>query len=173
MIIEVPNGTSAEVKGDKITVKGSLGTNVRKINTELLLVTAKGDKIEITPTENRILAAKAAKAVNAVGKEIKNDIDGVNKYFERRMTIVFAHFPITAEAKGSEFIIKNMLGERAARKCKIVGSTKVEVKGQEVRVYGTLLDDVGQTAANIRTASKIRKKDGRVFQDGVYYALEG
>jgi large subunit ribosomal protein L6 len=45
------------------------------------------------------------------------------------------------------------------------------VKGQNVRVYGTSLDDVSQTAANIRLACKIRNKDSRVFQDGLYYEI--
>ncbi len=172
MIIEVPNGISAQVKGNEITIKGSLGTNTRIFNDELLHITASGNKIEITPTSEKVLAKKAADSVNSVKKEILNDLAGVNEYFEKRMAIVFAHFPITAEANGKVFLIKNMLGERAARKAKIVGATKVEVKGQEVRVYGSKLDDVAQTAANIRTACRIRKKDGRVFQDGIYYALK-
>jgi large subunit ribosomal protein L6 len=69
-------------------------------------------------------------------------------------------------------VIKNLIGERAPRLASIAGTTKVEVKGQNVRLYGTSKDDVSQTAANIRKACKIRKKDGRIFQDGIYYAIE-
>lgn len=172
MIVEVPEGVKAEVQGSEVTVSGSLGSNKRTFNDMLLKVRMKDGKIEVTTIENAALAVKANKAVNAFAKELRNDVQGVAAHFEKRMTIVFAHFPMTVEAKGSEFMIRNMLGERATRKADIVGSAKVEIKGQEVRVYGTSLDEVSQTAANIRNATKTRKRDIRVFQDGIYYAIE-
>lgn len=172
MMVEVPEGVKVEVKGNEVSISGSLGANRRAFNDMLLKVHASGNKVEVLPIQSPILAAKAAKAVNSFAKELRNDIGGVAKHFERNMTIVFAHFPMTVEVKGSEFLIKNMLGERATRKADIVGATKVEVKGQGVRIYGTSLDDVSQTAANIRTATKTRKRDIRVFQDGIYYAME-
>ena len=45
------------------------------------------------------------------------------------------------------------------------------MKGQNVRVYGPSLDDVSQTAANIRKACRMRNKDTRVFQDGLYFEV--
>ena len=97
---------------------------------------------------------------------------GVNTYYEKKMRIVFAHFPINVEIKGDRLHINNIIGERVPRISKIVGTTKIEAKGQNVRVYGTSLDDVSQTAGNIRLVCKIRNKDSRVFQDGIYYELE-
>ena len=72
------------------------------------------------------------------------------------------------EVKGKEMLIKNFLGEKQPRKAKIPGQTKVEVKGQEVTVTGLSKEDVGQTIANIRSATRIRNRDSRVFQDGFY-----
>ena len=170
--IELGNGVQAEVKGNEVTVKGSLGSNSRKFNDALLKVTKEGNSIKIEPTaHSAALQKKAAMAERAFAKEIRNDISGVTKHYEFNMQVVFAHFPITVEAKGDTVQIKNLIGERAPRVARIVGATKVEVKGQNVRVYGTKLDDVSQTAANLRKACKIREKDGRVFQDGVYFAV--
>jgi large subunit ribosomal protein L6 len=76
------------------------------------------------------------------------------------------------EVKGDELLIKNIIGERFPRSSKIVGSTKIEIKGQNVRIYGTSLDDVTQTAGNIRLRCKMRNKDIRIFQDGLYYEIE-
>ncbi len=171
MKIEIPNGVKVEVNGSEVHTAGSLGSNVRRFNDVLLEVKASGNAVEVMPTTKPALARKAGKAVNAFAKELKNDMQGVTKHFEKHMSIVFAHFPMVVEAKGSEVSIKNMFGERSVRKADIIGSTKVEVKGQNVRVYGTCLDDVAQTAANIRNATKIRKRDIRVFQDGIYYAI--
>ncbi len=172
MIIDIAEGVKAEVKGNQIAVTGSLGTNRRRFNDSLLSVTAKANGIEIEPTVNKKLSKKAGMAANSLAKELRNDMLGVTKHFEMRMTALFAHFPMTVEVKNDELMIKNMTGERAPRKAAIQGSTKIEVKGQNLRIYGTKLDDVSQTAANIRRASKTRKKDERVFQDGVYYSIE-
>ena len=46
---------------------------------------------------------------------------------------------------------------------------KVEVKNKvDVIVTGADIEKVGQTAANIERACRIRKRDRRVFQDGIY-----
>jgi len=172
MEIEVPNGTSIEIKGNMIEVKGSLGTNKREFNDSLIKVTKSDKKIVIDSVKDKGLAKKAVKVEGTFKTELENDIKGVNAHFEKKMRIVFAHFPITVEVKDKTVFIKNIIGERFPRTADIVGSTTIEVKGQAVRVYGISLDDVGQTAANLRKACKIRNKDDRVFQDGLYYELE-
>ena len=64
--------------------------------------------------------------------------------------------------------IENFIGERHPRSSKIVGDAKVQVKGDEVIITGVNKEDVGQTMANLEQATKIRGKDPRVFQDGIY-----
>ncbi len=167
--VEIPNGISVEVKGGAIVTKGALGVNERRFNSALLEAKVSGSKLTINPVNDRKLAKKAAKAAQALAGEAQNDIAGVTKYFETSMEAVFAHFPMTLEVKGPKLMIKNMFGERAPRSADIVGNTKIEIKDKSVRIYGTKLDDVGQTAANIRTACKVRNKDVRVFQDGIYH----
>ncbi|MEM2385595.1 MAG: 50S ribosomal protein L6, partial [Candidatus Bathyarchaeia archaeon] len=51
---------------------------------------------------------------------------------------------------------------------KIVGNAKVRISGDDVIVQGISIEDVSQTAANIEQATKIRRKDPRVFLDGIY-----
>lgn len=170
--IEAPGAVQIEIKGDEVIAKGTLGSNSRKFNDALLEVSKEGGKVVIKARESKVLAKKAAMAEKSFAKELQNDINGVQKHFEANMQIVFAHFPITVEAKEGTVFIKNLIGERAARTAKIAGNTTVEVKGANVRLYGTRLDDVSQTAANLRRACRIREKDSRVFQDGIYFALE-
>jgi large subunit ribosomal protein L6 len=84
------------------------------------------------------------------------------------MKIVYAHFPIKAAVKGDTFVIENFLGEKSPRKTSILGSTKVQVKGDQVVLTGPDVELVGQTAANIERATKIKGFDPRIFQDGIY-----
>jgi large subunit ribosomal protein L6 len=173
-MIELPikEGVSVEIKGNEVETKGSLGSNRRKFNDALLKISKKENRIIIDAVNEKALAKKAMKAENSMRREIENDMRGVTEHFERKMLAIFAHFPITIEVKGNEVLIKNIIGERFPRSSRIVGSTKIEVKGQNIRVYGTSLDDVTQTAANIRQACRMRNKDIRIFQDGLYYETE-
>ncbi|MEC7431143.1 MAG: 50S ribosomal protein L6, partial [Candidatus Thermoplasmatota archaeon] len=43
----------------------------------------------------------------------------------------------------------------------------------DVTVSGSDREKVGQTAANIERACKIKKRDRRVFQDGIYIVSKG
>jgi large subunit ribosomal protein L6 len=86
------------------------------------------------------------------------------------MVVVYAHFPIKVEVdKGKKIVkISNFLGEKLPRYASIVGDTEVRVEGDRIYIEGISKEDVGQTAANIRLATKIKKKDPRVFMDGIY-----
>ena len=101
---------------------------------------------------------------------INNMITGVTDGFTYHMKIVFAHFPMAVKVQDKEKIvtIENFIGERHPRSSKIVGDAKVQVKGDEVIITGINKEDVGQTMANLEQATKIRGKDPRVFQDGIY-----
>ena len=169
--IELPNGIKAEVKGTTIAISGKLGTNTRIFNDALVNIKAESGKITLDHMKDKQLVLKGMNAENALFREIQNDIKGVTENFEFKMKSVHAHFPITVEVKGQAININNIIGERVPRIAKIAGATKVEVKGQNVRVYGPSLDDVSQTAANIRKACRMRNKDTRVFQDGLYFEV--
>ena len=84
------------------------------------------------------------------------------------MQVVFSHFPINVSAKGKEIEINNFTGEKKPRKAEIVGNTKVEIKGKEIILKGINKEEIGQTAANLEKATKIKNRDQRVFQDGIY-----
>ncbi|MCL5099661.1 MAG: 50S ribosomal protein L6 [Candidatus Marsarchaeota archaeon] len=170
--VAVPEGIEIRIDGDKVITKGALGMNERAFNHLLLTVESGAKSVKISAIDDKKLAKKANQAAVALANEVRSDISGVTKNFEIVMEAVYAHFPMTLEVKGSELLIKNMFGERMPRPAAIVGSTKIEIKGKDVKVYGTKHDDVSQTAANIRQACKVHGKDTRVFQDGVYYASE-
>jgi hypothetical protein len=72
-------------------------------------------------------------------------------------------------------IIENFTGERRSRNVKVVGNVKVTIQPEDILVQGTNLEEVSQTAAKIEQATRVRRKDPRVFLDGLYVfeRLEG
>jgi len=78
------------------------------------------------------------------------------------------HFPFKVEISGNEITINNFLGEKIPRKAKIVDGCKVEIKGDEISVSGINKESVGLTAARLEIATKVKNRDRRVFQDGIF-----
>lgn len=164
--IEVPEKVQVTLDPDgTVKVKGPLGEVSRKLAHPRVRVERKGAHIVVSSE----LPRKREKAlVGTYASHIRNMIEGVTKGFEYRMKIVYAHFPIKASVKGSTFVIENFLGEKSPRKTEILGATKVTVKGDIIELTGPDVEAVGQTAANIERATKIKGYDPRVFQDGIY-----
>jgi len=65
-------------------------------------------------------------------------------------------------------LIENFTGEKNPRRAKIIGDVKVKIQSEDIIVQGINLEEVSQTAANIEQATKVKKKDPRVFLDGIY-----
>ncbi|MGC8699597.1 MAG: 50S ribosomal protein L6 [Candidatus Micrarchaeia archaeon] len=168
MQVEIPKEIEAKVDGEFVIVSGKLGSSKARINRKLLDVKIEGNKINIESSQSKKLKRVARMAENALAGRLKGLFEGVQNGIERKMVVAYVHFPIALELSGNTLIIKNIFGERAPRKAKIVGNTKLEIKGQDITVKGIDPYEVGQTITNIEKACKITEKDTRVFQDGIY-----
>lgn len=160
--MKIPEGAKVSVEGQKVTVSGAKGTLSRSFSHPDLTIAMKGDEF---------VASGSNKITTTVETHVRNMALGVTKGYSMKLKSIFAHFPIAIELKGKEMLVKNFLGEKQPRRAKIVGQTKVEAKGQEMTITGISKDEVGQTYSNLKTATKIRNRDSRVFQDG-YYVVE-
>jgi large subunit ribosomal protein L6 len=155
-----------KVDGNKIIVNGNLGSVEKEFDPRIVRIEVKDGKVEVIPLVKNKKKAKMIK--NTYLSLIKQMEEGVTKGYEQIMEVVFSHFPISLEVKEDKLIIKNLYGERIPREAKIVGKTKIEIKGKNLRVYGIDKYEVFQTVANIMQACKQNKFDPRVFQDGIY-----
>ncbi len=167
--VEIPENVNVTIDGLRVVVEGPKGKLERDFSH------AKG--VKISKKDNKIIvetffANRKKKAlVGTIASHIENMIKGVIKGYKYRLKIIYSHFPITVEVDNSNRIvrIKNFLGERSDRVAKIIGDdVKVTVKGEDVIVEGIDIEHVGQTAANIELATKVKDKDRRVFADGIY-----
>jgi large subunit ribosomal protein L6 len=163
---EIPIPEGIDVTVDKaVTVKGSKGTLTRNFNNNTIQIKVEDEKVVV---EARFPKKKDKAMLGTIRSHIRNMIIGLTDGFTYNMKIVYAHFPMTVKTAGNKITIENFLGERHPRSAKIVGDVKVQIKGDEVIVSGINKEHVGQTMANMEQATKIKGRDPRVFQDGIY-----
>ena len=163
--LEIPEGVTVTYDKPMITVQGPLGKTWKSFKKIPVTIDIKDGKVlfkaQGTRDKNRAI-------MNTSRSLIRNLCEGVVEGYTIKMKIVFSHFPITVKVEGKTVLIENFQGERAPRKTKVWGDTKVVPKGDDVIITGHVLTDVSQTAAEIENGSRVKNKDHRVFLDGVY-----
>ena len=163
--IPFPDKVNVSYKNKVLEVKGPKGMLTRKFENGYIEVKATKNEVIV----ETILPRKKDFALAGTWRgHITNMIKGVQKDYEYELKIVYAHFPIKTSVKGDNFLIENFLGERHPRNARIMEGSKVKVSGEKVNVSGIDLEAVSQTATNIEQATKIKRYDPRVFQDGIY-----
>ncbi|MEZ0393969.1 MAG: 50S ribosomal protein L6 [Desulfurococcaceae archaeon] len=169
--VEVPEGVEVKVEGPRVTMKGPKGVVTRDFS-HMRGVDLRFDEANRKFVVEAFIANRRARAlVGSAVAHLKNMIVGVTKGYRYKLKIIFSHFPVTVVVDKEKGLvrIRNFLGEKAERVAKIVGEqTTVRVEGEDVIVEGPDIEEVGQTAANIEMATKIKDKDRRVFSDGIY-----
>jgi large subunit ribosomal protein L6 len=163
--IQVPDDVQLTIEGRRVTVKGAKGMLMRDFSHEPVQLEIEGKTVKIWVAWPR---KKESALVGTIRSHIQNMITGVTKGFTYKLKIVFSHFPISTKVKEKTFLIENFTGERCPRKAKIIGNVQVKIEGEDIIVQGINLEEVSQTAANIEQSTKVKKKDPRIFLDGLY-----
>ncbi len=163
--VKVPDGVQVKVQGRQVAVSAKGTTLERTLYHPRVTVAEEGQEVRI---RCEYPDRRDGALVGTFAAHIRNMILGVTQGFTYEMKIVYSHFPVKVTVKGPEFVIENFLGEKFPRRARILGVTKVEVKGDQVVLTGPDIEAVSQTAANIEQATRIKGFDPRVFQDGIY-----
>ena len=169
--IHVPEGVNVTITGSTVKVKGKAGELSRDFASTFVQLKKEGKDLVVHADLPR---KKTRALVGTFAAHIRNMVKGVQEPYEYKLVVRFAHFPIKVKVQADKVIIENFLGERTARKARVMGNgTKVKASGEEVVVTGPDVEAVSQTAANIEQACIIRGFDPRVFQDGIYIVQKG
>ena len=167
--MEIPEGVKVTLDGNHhITVKGPNGKITKDFShVRGIKVSIEGKKIFVSTNFPKSATLALTKTVINL---IKNLIIGVQTNYKYICKVCYSHFPCTVEVKPEkkEIHVVNFLGERAPRVTRYLDNVEVKVEGDDVILIGPDKETLGQTAANIQKCCRIRKKDPRVFQDGVY-----
>jgi len=168
--IKLPENVTATIENSEITIKGERGELKRVFSHPQIKIEINNNKIII---HGKNVRKKQKALIGTIVAHVKNMIKGVTEEFEYKMKTVFSHFPIKTSVEEDMFVIQNFLGERSPRKAKILEGVQVETKGEDVTVKGIDKEKVGQTVANIERATAVKRRDIRVYQDGVYRISRG
>jgi len=168
--IDIPDGVQVDVQGPVVKVSGEKGSLQRAFDDPAVEITAEDDVVKVAAEFPR---SREKSLVGTYASHIHNMFKGVTDGFTYRMKVVYSHFPVKVSVEGDHVLIDNFLGEQYPRRADILGDVTVTVKGDNVTLEGINKEHVGQTAANIERAVRVRRRDIRVFQDGIYITEKG
>jgi len=169
--VTLPEGFEVEVKNSTVMLRYNGKEEKKSFRTKNIEIVVEDNTIVVKGVNEK---RKTNAIVNTIAKHIMNLIEGLSRGYEYRMRIIHSHFPMNVQVSGREVVITNFTGEKKPRKARIIGeNTTVQVKGKDVIIRGTNKEHVGQTAANIELATRVKRKDLRIFQDGIYLVERG
>ncbi len=163
--VEIPEGVEFKIEGRIMTAKGPKGENKKELSNPKIEVTVEEKKVTLSAKN----ATKREKTnIGTFESHITNLMRGVKERFVYRLKICSGHFPMNVTCTKEEFSVKNFLGEKIPRVLKLKPGVDVKLEGEQVTVESTNKEFAGQTAAEIERLTKVKNKDRRVFQDGIY-----
>ncbi len=143
MPVDLPQGVSATIGADAVTVKGSKGS--------LTLALKSGIKVELKDKHLAVEAESAAEGLNAIAgatrAHLANMVTGVTKGYEKKLELVGVGYRAAVQAKS----LTLTLGYSHLINYAIPDGVTIETPSQtEIIVRGIDRQRVGQTAAEIR-----------------------
>lgn len=163
--IEIPEGVQVKKEDYNIIVEGPQGKVEKVLRHPMIDIIIESNLIKIKPKKQ---SRREKKILGTFKSHIKNLIQGVQEKFEYVLKICSGHFPMTVTHDKNKIIIKNFLGERIPRKAEIQENVEVKIEGELITIISTDKEKAGQSAANIEKATRIKGRDNRIFQDGIY-----
>lgn len=172
--INLSDDSSVNIDGFNVTISNGGKTVSREFRHPKVTIRNSHNTLEVYCN----LPRRPDKAIAGTwAAHLRNMVKGVEEGFEYKLQAVYSHFPMTLKVEGDRMVINNLFGEKVPRVAKLPWTpSEVEVKVEnktDVTVSGVDREKVGQTAANIERSCKIKKRDRRVFQDGIYIVSKG
>ena len=161
MPIAIPKGVDVSITAEQISVKGSLGTLVRPVNSLVTIKSVDGN-ISFAPANESVEADAMSGTLRNL---VANMVNGVSKGFEKKLTLVGVGF--RAQAAGSKLNLQIGFSHPVAKD--MPAGIKVECPTQtEIVIKGSDRQVVGQIAAEVRAIRPPEPYKGK----GIRYADE-
>jgi large subunit ribosomal protein L6 len=163
--INIPEGIQASVEGSKITVRKDSQEIVREFPTRMLKVEVKDNNVIVSNFSD---TAKSRAMVGTIKSHVNNMINGLQEPFVYKLKICSVHFPMSVKQSGNMIEIQNFLGEKKHRKIKFPQGADIKIEGPDITISSSNKEIAGMIASKLEQATRLRKKDRRIFQDGIF-----
>jgi len=159
--IEIPKGTTVELSGNEIVVKGAKGELTMNVHSAVK-VTVGDNGVQVDKAHN----ASIAKAMwGTTSRLIQNMITGVSKGFEKKLELEGVGYRMALKGKQVDLA----LGFSHPVLVDIPEGIEVVIDGQKMTISGIDKQKVGQFAANIRALKPVEPYKGKGFKyEGEY-----
>jgi large subunit ribosomal protein L6 len=164
--IALAEGISAEVSEHKLIMKKDDKEVAREIHP-FIEVKAESDRVVLSCGRERKIERKLFGTSKA---HVRNMVKGLSEGFVYRLKVANVHFPmkVTYNKDNNEVVVNNFLGEKVDRKIKLVEGVDVSVKGEDIEITSSDIEKAGNAAAQIEKGTRVRNKDRRIYQDGIF-----
>jgi large subunit ribosomal protein L6 len=163
--IEIPEGVEVKIEDNIFSVSKDGKTNKKLLHHKKIKLTVEENSIKMQMLKGR---KEEKSMIGTFRAHIKNMFKGITEGHIYRLKICSGHFPMNVALKGDKFVVTNFVGEKTPRELLIKEGATVKIEGELVTVEGNDKERVAQTAADIELLTKIKGKDLRIYQDGIY-----
>jgi len=163
--MKIPEGIKVEVRDNYIFVSSGSKTVSRKITSKGFDIKIDGDMIKFSSKRN---SKRERTTFGTYEAHIKSMFKGVKQGHKYVLKICSGHFPMNVSIANNEITIKNFLGEAVPRKAELDSDVKVTISGDLINVESVSKEKAGLIASRIEQLTKVKGRDLRVFQDGIY-----
>jgi large subunit ribosomal protein L6 len=164
-IIKIPEDIQVELKLREITIKKDSTMIIRKFKIKNLKIFIEDKQLII---EKQNANKREKKLINSLTSHIESIINGLKTQYEYKLQICSVHFPMTVKNEKNTITIKNFLGERKDRTVNISPEVSMKIDNDIITLSSANKELAGQEAAKIESLTKVRSKDRRIFQDGIW-----
>lgn len=165
--VKIPSGVDITVANYILKIKGPKGEVIKDFTNPRLIITKKDNSLLISSPRQK-QTRKDKMFINTCVSNINGIILGVLNGYEAKLKICSGHFPMAVTIDNKIFVVKNFLGEKVPRKIGLIDGVNVKLEGEIVKLAGCDKEKVGLAAAIIERLCRIRNRDLRVFQDGIW-----
>jgi large subunit ribosomal protein L6 len=159
--ITIPDKTEVSVADGVMTIKGPLGSLTKPVHS-LVSVSVEGKHVTVSPKNNSKLSRSLW---GTFASHIKNMIAGVNKKFEKKLTLEGIGYRVELSGKNLKFVV----GYSHPVILPVPEGLEVAVDKNNMMVSGIDKEAVGQFAAEIRSIKKPEPYKGKgIRYEGEY-----
>ena len=169
--IEIPEKINVEVNERKIIVKGPKGSIDKdfddpRYNKSIQIKKEDSSLIISSQSDKR----KTKAMIGTIKAHVRNMIQGLDEGFKYKLQAVSVHFPITlkVDEANNKLLIKNFLGEKKDRVIRLISGVNIKINKDVIELESADIEKAGLVASNIEKGTKIRFRDRRIFQDGIF-----